>query len=605
MTTRLRARPAHADDSGATLIFALVIITVVALVTGALLSFSDTSLRTTIGLRDQAADVYAADGATQAALDALKTSGINCNDPDPANAGHVTLGSITTPFYTPVSSEQGSVNAYAECTPDPVTGAVPTTITPAPVTTVGTVTPSPVTSTGSVLGGTDPTLPAYALLTTGDQSTDFGFNVSDSASNKIICVENGSVASNKDINASSETIAVRLAGTGTPGGECTTGTGVDSATGSKLTVTAGGQCLGTFTPTACQSRAASVPVPDPPSLAPITAVNPQPKCDSKNTYAAFMPGLYTDVSLLNTPCTDPKKGPVAPDWEWLSPGAYYFDYGATPWSWPAKRLIGGTPVNSAGDQISGLKADDPSTFSLLSNVAASPGACADPAGGVAEDGVAMVFGNKSVVAASHQGVAEICATYTSGSPPIAIYGLAADQTVTKSGGGTVVIPAETMCSSGCGSNSLIQTDSSGLTEIYVKGYVYAPQAQMLLNVKNTVGQVFNWGIIIRNLKLVIVGSSPKQPVIHLPKPFTGINPVVTTSTPPPYPTTSVSNPAPIPSLNYTIRYVNVWICTVASLQAAGQPACPHTSASTANVQARVLTDVSGVPLQVLSWNPIR
>jgi Tfp pilus assembly protein PilX len=152
-------------DHGSSLILVLIIISVVSLVMGVVIAQADTSVRTTVALRDQASDNYAADGATQAVLNGLKTSGINCTDP--SNPTPVVLGSISTPFYVPTSSVQGSLNAYAKCTPDALVGASTTMVTPPPVTSTTMVTPPPVTSTAPFLGGGDPTLPSYALLTTG------------------------------------------------------------------------------------------------------------------------------------------------------------------------------------------------------------------------------------------------------------------------------------------------------------------------------------------------------------------------------------------------------------------------------------------------------
>ena len=52
----MRSRFARArGDDGAALVLVLIVITVIALGLSALLSFSDTSIRTTVGLRDQAA----------------------------------------------------------------------------------------------------------------------------------------------------------------------------------------------------------------------------------------------------------------------------------------------------------------------------------------------------------------------------------------------------------------------------------------------------------------------------------------------------------------------------------------------------------------------
>lgn len=578
----------------------LIVISVAGMVMSAILSQAETSVQTTIALRDQASNNYGADAATNAILNALKTSGINCSDP--TNPTPVTLGTVASPFYVPARSEQGSLDAYARCTPDAITGAATTTVTPMSTTTT-TVTPAPITSTGSCLNCiNNPDLPPYALLTTGNTANDFGTDFSVSANQKTICIENGSVGSNKDINASGQYLAVRLAGTGTS--DCRTGTGVDSATGSRLVIGAEGQCIGgsgAFTPTACDAGSKDVTVPAVPSMpGDIVADNPQPVCTTvgKTTYAALLPGRYTNVNLLNNPCSG-----SAADWEWLKPGNFYFDYGSTSWNWPTSRLIAGTPTDSNGTPITGIDVATPSTLSKLGGVATSPGACQDPASAVGVNGVALVFAGASAVAASSSGVAEICASSPNGVPPLAIYGLPTARTVARTAGGTTTLPAETLCAqvSGCGSTSLIQTATNGQAELYVKGYVYAPQAQMILTLKNSVGQVFNWGVVLRNLRLMINGASPSQALIRLPKPNTGVGTKTTTTSPSPYPTAVVSPGAPSTSTTYTIRYVNVWTCTVASLQASGLAQCP--SSGTPNVQVKVLTN--GPTLTILSWNHIR
>lgn len=165
-----------------------------------------------------------------------------------------------------------------------------------------------------------------------------------------------------------------------------------------------------------------------------------------------------------------------------------------------------------------------------------------------------------------------------------------------------------MCAtSGCGSNTLIDTtanNGSAQAQIYVRGFVYAPNAQLIMTMKNSNGQLFNWGIVVRNFQLTVNGSSPAAPFVQLPRPNTGVGVTVTTSTPPPYATTSVTQPPPMNIQHYTIRYVNVWTCTVNSLQSSGQSRCP--SGAAPNLQARVLFDPANPvsTLQVLNWNSV-
>src|SRR5947209_4446814 len=70
-------RRAYSDDSGAALVLALVIVLVFALGLAGLLSFSDASIRTTVALRDQAAQAYDADAAAEAAINDLRKGTFN------------------------------------------------------------------------------------------------------------------------------------------------------------------------------------------------------------------------------------------------------------------------------------------------------------------------------------------------------------------------------------------------------------------------------------------------------------------------------------------------------------------------------------------------
>ena len=67
---------AHRED-GAALVLVMILVTIIALGLAALLTRSDTSIRETVGLRDQAAATYNADGALQAAINDLRNSTYN------------------------------------------------------------------------------------------------------------------------------------------------------------------------------------------------------------------------------------------------------------------------------------------------------------------------------------------------------------------------------------------------------------------------------------------------------------------------------------------------------------------------------------------------
>ena len=70
MSSRLRAL--RDDDSGAMLIVALIVITSVALVTGALLTQGGTNLRATVALEGVAGTSYAGDTAAKVAVNNLR-----------------------------------------------------------------------------------------------------------------------------------------------------------------------------------------------------------------------------------------------------------------------------------------------------------------------------------------------------------------------------------------------------------------------------------------------------------------------------------------------------------------------------------------------------
>ena len=127
------------NDDGAILIIAIVVVTAVALVVGAVLTRGDGSVRATVALRQVAGTTYAADGAAQIAINALRT-GYNSGDAEPPgwafnnatgtgcfgyNSGGSTEDGFQLPgFYpAPKSSGQGPTSAFVECKAEDATGA--------------------------------------------------------------------------------------------------------------------------------------------------------------------------------------------------------------------------------------------------------------------------------------------------------------------------------------------------------------------------------------------------------------------------------------------------------------------------------------------------
>src|SRR3954454_22982603 len=93
---RHRAQP---NDRGATLLMALVFITVVAVVVGAILSFVDSSMRATVAVRAQAAQAAAADGAAQLALNDMRQSTYGMADGSDCFKNGTDTKTLTS-FYT-------------------------------------------------------------------------------------------------------------------------------------------------------------------------------------------------------------------------------------------------------------------------------------------------------------------------------------------------------------------------------------------------------------------------------------------------------------------------------------------------------------------------
>src|SRR5690606_37614332 len=108
MTARcwwLRRVRAAGEDRGATLLLALIFITVISVAVVGMLTLAFANLRATTALREQAAAAAAADGAAQVAINALRRGDFACPG-EPA-----TLAVPPAP--------DGTISAAVQCTPDP------------------------------------------------------------------------------------------------------------------------------------------------------------------------------------------------------------------------------------------------------------------------------------------------------------------------------------------------------------------------------------------------------------------------------------------------------------------------------------------------------
>ncbi|MFI5564263.1 hypothetical protein ACIA2T_33650 [Amycolatopsis japonica] len=363
----MKRRFAKDDDGGAALVLVLVVVTVIGVVLGALLSFADTSVRTTVALRDQAATEYEADGALQAAITNIRNSTFN------GGAGQHCFGASDT---LPLPAFSGADSAAVTCTADPAKVLIHC-----------------------------PSLsrcnrPGSAILTTGRVPGEDGITIQQPTGSALRV--HGAVFSNSTLNV------------------------VNGSLSTNTAVYARGACSGTVQSNpapSCDYGNAPNKLGDDPGYAPAISAVPlhrkPPACTTANSVVTFQPGYYDDAVGLsammagNSACRHST-------W-WFTPGVYYFDFhnetnpllpaGNNLWTVDDGRLVAGTPVDAAGSPVA-----SPSVPATI------PGSCDNPIKNAKAVGVQFVFGGNSRFAVK-AGQAEICGTYSATAPPVAIYGL--------------------------------------------------------------------------------------------------------------------------------------------------------------------------------------
>ena len=359
-------------DGGAAMVLVLIVVTVLALGLGTLLSLADTSMRTTVGLRGQAAAEYNADGAMQAAINSIRNSSYN------AGAGQHCFGGSDT---LTLAGFAGTDSAAVTCKPDPARVLIHC-----------------------------PSLsqcnrPGAAVLTLGRVTGEDGVNIQQPTGSTFRV--HGVVFSNSNINV------------------------VNGSLTSSARVYARGACTGTIasTPTAaCNYGSTANPLGDDPGYLPAAATVPDrrslPACTTQNSVVTFQPGYYDDARGLSA-MMDGNSACRHSTW-WFTPGTYYFDFhnsgsnanpllggGGNVWTIDDGYLVAGTPVNAAGTVLAA-----PPVPALI------PGSCQNPIKTASAVGVQFIFGGDSQFAIK-SGKAEICGTYSISRPPVAIYGLKA------------------------------------------------------------------------------------------------------------------------------------------------------------------------------------
>lgn len=407
------------EDRGAALILVLFVVTVIGLAGTALLTFSDTSIRTTVALRDQAGNAHNADGAAQVAIDSLSTGyGFTGGKLFTNGTGEKCFGVGSSSgtrnladFYPGTSGRSGTApsSASVTCLADPDTGSHATVV--------------PISSKNR---------PGQAIMTLGPSTSEDGINIAAPSTTKAVAVK-GAVKSNSNIRVATGTLQSTAAVTAF--GECT-GSIVSTPTANCET---GTSLVDPFlaAPTSYASDATTVPAYQP--------VPPDVLASCPQGVVTFLPGYYDNAKALTSLMTG--SGPCGGSTWWFKPGTYYFDfhnnlldrdayrgaatsYGRTANQWSITRgnLVAGTPTDANGNVIPSPGASP--TF---------PGSCQNPIKSITAAGVQFNFGGDSQLAIGGSADAEICGTYHDDRPSIALYGVrsgAAETTILDGTGST-------------------------------------------------------------------------------------------------------------------------------------------------------------------------
>lgn len=357
------------DDTGASLIFALLIVTAIALVSGAILQHSSTNFRATVALRGVAGTSYASDTAAKIAINNLRlgssapgfvqspltgddapwvysnnVDGTGCFGLDGTNP----RSTLTLANVQPAAGDQSTASsARVEC--------------------------SVVSGTGLFGGGADVTISGNlrAITVLGEE----GIEVRDNSELQV----RGSVASNGVIDA-------------------------DNAAGTALftngDIWANNGCFGTVRTTRTKDCAHSEVVAEPvPEV--FTSTGGLEVRDAKTEpCSGFRPGFYPDAARLSAVTG---AGGRCAETVFL-PGDYYFGFD--------------DEAKGTGDNV--WKIDKTVIGGQMTGSGEPPGRCVNPIDDPDAQGVRFVFGGTSRVEVSQNAHVELCGTYSEDSFPVVV-----------------------------------------------------------------------------------------------------------------------------------------------------------------------------------------
>ncbi len=368
------------SDDGAMLIIAIVLITTIALVTGAMLTLGGSKLAATTVLRGVAGTSYAADAAAKVAVADLElgsTAPGFLGLPSTANSPWVFDNAADgTGCFGGKDGSSGAVTAFSSLN---LSGLY--TDSQSKTTKNATVTCSVVPGTGIFglgvggggTGSTSGPTSGRAVTILGSAGASFSSKSTGYMIHGDI-VSKGPITGDQittgKVSASSCDPTSGQAGTSCPFG----GTVDDPYAGVAPNITSVPTTLGTW------------------------------------SGCTFQPGYYLDASALNSATNACSTSTFAP-------GNYYFDFHNNtldPTYSANSGIPSGSDVWTVGNTVIGGQA---------TGSGSSPGLCRSPITDTGAQGVQFIFGGDSRMTVNKDGILELCGSYNNGKPPIVVYGL--------------------------------------------------------------------------------------------------------------------------------------------------------------------------------------
>lgn len=374
------------DDTGAILVIALLIVTLIALVVGALLTRGDGSLRASVQLRQVAGDTYAADAAAQIAINALRTGYNPAGGTEPADwvytnkqipsgggaregcfgwdSALAPVPAITLSDFYPSSGAPGvgPTSAYVKCVAENETG-----------------------DAGPLVPINSQNKPGYAIVTLGGNADE----VTGKAPGLLV---RGGIYANGNVTGRVNVLS---------GG-----------------IRATGSCNGAQVVASPKNCGSGPPVADPNYTSELSSVPTwrKPPTACTDGVAIFEPGYYDSASDLNTATN-------LCNTLWFKPGNYYFDFHNDSCSNVCPSSLYGTGGNVWTINNKSIVAGTPKSGGVLAANPTIPGACVNPIDDVAAVGVQFNFGGSSRMYVDQKSDIEFCGTYHADRPPIVFYGM--------------------------------------------------------------------------------------------------------------------------------------------------------------------------------------